>query len=110
MATFKQSGDVINYTPSAAETAGDVVVIGEDIISVAVADIEASQLGAHYVKGVFEFDTSASLEAGDNAYWNASSEEITDDDTDVYAGRVVEDAASSKVLVNINFMSEYAGS
>lgn len=110
MATFKQSGDVINYTPEAAETAGDVVIVGEDIISVAVADIEAGQLGAHYVKGVFEFDTSDTLEAGDNAYYNASSEEITDTDTDVYAGRVVEDSANSKVLVNINFMPEYSGS
>ena len=110
MATFKQSGDVINYTPVAAETAGDVVIVGEDIISVAVADIEAGQLGAHYVKGIFEFATSDDLEAGDNAYYNATSDEITDTDTDVYAGRVVEATANSKVLVSINFMPEYAGS
>jgi len=110
MAVYKQSGDVINYTPVTAETAGDVVIIGEDIISVVAADIEAGQLGAHYVKGVFEFDTSDTFAAGDNAYWNSVSEEITDTDTDVYAGRVVEATANSKVLVSINFMPEYAGS
>lgn len=112
MAEYKEDAKIIDYTASADKTAGEVVVLGTDIISVIVADIDISDntLGAAYIDGVFEFDTDDTLAIGDNAYWNASSEKITDEDTDVYAGRVVKATASSKVRVAINFMPEKSGS
>jgi predicted RecA/RadA family phage recombinase len=112
-AVYKEDAVIIDYTAAADKTAGAVEILGTDIIGVIVADIDYSTnaLGATYVKGVFEFDTSeTTMVVGDNAYWSASSEEITATDTDVYAGRVVKASASSKVRVSINFMPEKSGS
>lgn len=112
MATYKHSEQIWDYTPVAAATAGDVVLLGpsEDVVAVVVADIAAGKLGSVYTTGVFEFTTADTFEDGENAYWNASSEVITDDGTDVYAGRVVDQPTTTTVRVAINFGFESAGS
>jgi predicted RecA/RadA family phage recombinase len=111
MADFVNNGNTIPYTPDGADvTAGDVVVLNSDVIGVVVADTEDGQLGALYVDGVFRFDTSATITVGENAYWNATSEEITDDNTDVYAGRVTEVVSTTQLDVKINFKPEASGS
>ena len=111
-AEYKEDAKIIDYTPDAAALAGAVVIQGTDIISVVVADLAADELGAVYIKGIFEFAcaSDSALAVGDNAFWNASSGLITATDTDVYAGRVTKAAASSLVRVSINFMPEKAGS
>ena len=110
MAQFKTAGDLIDYTPSADTLGGAVAVLGGDMIVVAISDIAADETGAAYIRGSFEFDTEETMTQGDLAFWDASASKITATDTDVYAGRVVEDSASSKVVVSINFKHEVAGS
>ena len=104
-ATYKHSEPVWDYTPVAAATAGDVVLLGtsEDIVGVVVSDIAAGILGAVRVSGAFEFTTEDTLAQGDAAYYNETSGYITDDSTDTYAGRVVELVDSDTVRVAINF-------
>ena len=53
MASYVQDGDVLDYTPSSAVAAGDVVVIGS-LVGVAPRAIAANAVGALAVEGVFE--------------------------------------------------------
>jgi predicted RecA/RadA family phage recombinase len=109
MATYVNDGSTIPYTPVSAATAGDVVVQGL-MIGIVVADIEAGQLGALRVDGAFQFTTAATFDVGDMAFYNSSTDTITSTDTDVYAGRVVEQPTATTVNVKINFLSEALGS
>ena len=52
-AQYIQTGQAIDYTPSAAVDAGDVVVIG-DILGISKLDIAADALGALALEGVFD--------------------------------------------------------
>ena len=53
MASYVQDGDLLDYTPSSAVAAGDVVVIGS-LVGVAPRAIAANAVGALAVEGVFE--------------------------------------------------------
>ena len=75
-AQYIQEGQAIDYTPSAAVDAGDVVVIGNKIVGIAKLDIAASALGALALEGVFDIvraDTIA-FTAGDAVYWDADGD------------------------------------
>ena len=69
-------GDNIDYTPSTAVTAGDVVVVGT-MVCVAPLDIPANTLGAVAYAGVFlcPKDTSAPA-IGVAIYWNATGSPV----------------------------------
>ena len=73
-AVFVQEGNFIDYTPSAAVVAGDVVVQG-DLVGVAKLDIEANAKGALAVVGVFDFAKESATEftAGALVYWDATN-------------------------------------
>ena len=112
MATIRGDGQRWDYTPDgAAVTAGDVVLLGTDseIISVVVADTKDGELGAVQVAGLVDFDTSDTLVQGDAAYYNSVSDEMTDETTDTYAGRV-EEMLTNIVRVDINFGQTPSGS
>lgn len=69
--------DTIDYTPSSAVTAGDVVILG-DIVGVASGDIAANVLGSLDVEGVFDLPkTSAVFAVGDPVYWSATGTPVT---------------------------------
>ena len=105
MATFKYSDDVLPYTPVAAATAGDVVLLGvnEDLVGVVVADLAAGALGGIRVKGACEFATSeTTMIQGDAAYYSAGGGEITATNTDTYAGRVAEYNTAGVITVALN--------
>ena len=75
-AQYIQEGQAIDYTPSAAVDAGDVVVIGNKIVGIAKLDIAADALGALALEGVFDIvraDTIA-FTAGDAVYWDADGD------------------------------------
>lgn len=75
-ATFIQGGDTIDYTPSAAVSAGDVVVQG-GFVGVAKTDIAASTLGALAVNGVFDVDQNAEvITAGSAVYWDSDGSSV----------------------------------
>lgn len=72
-ARFIQPGRTIDYTPSAAVKAGDVVIIGE-LVGIASRDIEAGMLGAIDLEGVFEFPKDAkAISAGAKVYWSGTA-------------------------------------
>lgn len=80
MATFVQEGNAIDYTPSSAVDAGDVVVLGS-VVAIAKNDIAASALGALAIEGVFDVakDTGSStaIAVGAKLYWDATNEVAT---------------------------------
>lgn len=108
MARFIHDGKSIDYTPSAAVTAGDVVVL-QDLIGIAKVDIEANRLGALAVEGVFEMAKASGSEtailAGTKVYWNATASQVVSEDEGVhkYLGKAVATAGTDKdtVLVRL---------
>jgi len=82
MATMRQTGNSYDYTPDAAVSGGDVVVVGDRAL-VATRDMEADVLGALATHGVFAFTREASsgadLDFGSAVYWDATEEEPTSD-------------------------------
>jgi predicted RecA/RadA family phage recombinase len=80
-ATFVQEGSAVDYTPSAAVAAGDVVVQG-DLVGVAPRPIAANTLGSLAVAGVFEFPKAAgagtAIAAGKKVYWDATNHVATE--------------------------------
>lgn len=68
---------MVDYTPSAAVAAGDVVVIGEYPL-VAHNAIDADKLGALAAGGgVYDLTVDADLAPGDKIYWDESASKIT---------------------------------
>ena len=106
-AKFIQTGDSIDYTPSAAVTAGDVVV-QEDLVGVAKLDIAANVLGALAVAGVFDFPKTAgvgeAIAAGAKVYWDvADAVAKTDDETGAnkLIGKTVRAAGDDDTTVRV---------
>lgn len=106
MATFIHDGNSIDYTPSAAVAAGDVVVQG-DLIGVARTPIAANALGSLAVRGVFEFakaNPDATLTAGVLAYWDDTNKVATSDSAsgaNKLLGKVVKAAGNTETVVRI---------
>jgi len=111
-ATYRAMADAIDYTPSSAKSAGDVVVFGTNLVGITKLDIAANALGALAVRGLFDVavDESTSIDKGDELYWDdngtpensdygaALSGCFTDDSsTGPFAGFAIEDAADGKV-------------
>jgi predicted RecA/RadA family phage recombinase len=70
-AQFIQAGESIDYTPSSAVIAGQVVVLGS-MIGVAKTAIAANALGALGVKGIFDVVKANEQQAlGAALYWDA---------------------------------------
>ena len=104
-ATFVHDGKSIDYTPVLAVDAGDVIV-QDEMVGVAKLDIAAGALGALAVSGVFDFPkstgSSSAIVAGDNCYWDASSEVATATaSTHKLIGKAVAAAADDDATVRI---------
>ena len=104
-ATFRHDGRTIDYTPSAAVAAGDVVVLG-DLVCVANVDIPAGALGALATEGVFDFpkDTATAMAAGVDVYWDAAAGQATEDPAggaNKHAGKTVAAAAATDTTVRV---------
>lgn len=105
-ARFVQDAEAIDYTPSSAVSAGDVVVLG-NIVGVAKLDIPANQLGAVALTGAFEVaKDSNAISQGAVVYWNTSAlqaQAASASSNVVYMGIALNsaDSASSNVLVSI---------
>jgi len=77
MASYFQDGDTIDYTPSAAVAAGDVVVIG-DTVTVAPHAIAANKLGAVAPVGVFQMPKgTGAIGQLVVVYWDATNSVVT---------------------------------
>jgi predicted RecA/RadA family phage recombinase len=79
-AEFVQEGASIDYTPSQAVSAGDVIVQG-DLVGVAKLDIAANKLGALAVTGVFDFAKAtgggSAIAVGATVYWDDTNNVVT---------------------------------
>lgn len=77
---YVQDGKSIDYTPSGAVTAGDVIVQG-DLVGVALRSIAANTLGALAIEGVFDFpksdDSDSAIAVGAKMYWDDSTDVAT---------------------------------
>jgi predicted RecA/RadA family phage recombinase len=99
-ASYVQKGDSIDYTPDADVNAGDVIVLGTNMLGIAKLDIKAEELGALALVGVFDMPKSTgsgtAIERGVNTYWDASSQVVVTDSNsgaNIHVGRTI--AASS---------------
>ena len=71
-AVFVKNGiEGVNYTPSSAVSAGDVVVQAS-LVGIAKTNIAASELGTLAIAGVFDVPQKAEIiAAGKPVYWDA---------------------------------------
>jgi len=101
-ATYRQEGDAIDYTPSTAKTAGDVVV-QNGLIGVVKDDIAANALGSLALEGVFRFTkVSGALTVGQIVYYDVANDRVsTDAAVGVPAGKVIVAAASGDTTVDV---------
>lgn len=106
MADYVQDGDLIDYTPSSAVAAGDVVVLN-DLVTVAPRPIAANKLGAVAVEGVYALPkATGAIGQGAIVYWDATAGNVTTTATgNKRAGKAAAAAASGdatvRVLINI---------
>lgn len=74
MARYKQQGSNIDYTPSTAKTAGEVVVLSTGLVGVVPTDIAANQLGALNIDGVWDLPkgtgSGKDILVGEKVWWN----------------------------------------
>jgi len=74
MATYRTEGDKLDYTPSSAVAAGDIVVLGS-LVTIADRAIAANELGAVLTNGVVTgpCGTGVTGALGDAIKWYATS-------------------------------------
>ena len=93
-AKFDKIADTIDYTPSGAVAAGDVVAVG-GLIGVAPAPIAANELGTLAIRGQFELDLATGKTFARGAEVYVASSEATDSGT--FFGYAVAASASGVV-------------
>lgn len=108
MATV-QRGDVIDHTPDAAIAAGEVVVLSEYLIGVAVLAIPAGKLGSLVIEGIVDVPkVGSAFSVGDMAYYDEADEEVNTDSANPFLGKVVEDAASGDATVKVKLCPQWS--
>ena len=111
---FVSEGNAIDHTPVAAVSAGDVVVVGSNLVGFAMGDIAAGVLGAIGVNGVGTgVKDNSDITAGDNAYWDADGDPVggtagtgcftKTTSTNPCVGKFLEDAGTSVGTVKVRF-------
>lgn len=114
IARFVQDGKAIDYRPSEAVAAGDVVVQGT-LIGIARLDIAANTLGSLAVVGVFDAPKAiGAITVGAAVYWDATNSKVTTTATDnPYLGKAILAAesadASVRFLLNAPFTATVTG-
>lgn len=105
LARYVQKGDAIDYRPTEAIAAGDVVVIA-DLVGIARLDIEAGTLGALAVVGVFDVvKATGAVPSGSTVYWDAGAKKATlIPGSNHYLGKAIAsaDAGDENVRVLLN--------
>jgi predicted RecA/RadA family phage recombinase len=102
-ATYVHEGESVDYTPSAAIAAGDVVVQG-DLVGVAPRALAAGEAGAVVVWGVFDLAkaTNVSFAVGAVVYWDDTNNVVTATATgNKQIGKTIRAAASADTTVRV---------
>lgn len=105
-AIYRQPGEALDYTPDAAQAAGEVYQLKDGRCAVTSVDVAASVLGAAVVKGVFRVEKTASIAIlnGGRVYWDHSANKAhykKVNDRDFYMGRAVGDSSESDTTVDV---------
>ena len=108
IARFVQDGKAIDYRPSEAIAAGDVIVLG-DLIGIARLDIAANTLGSLAVVGVFDAPkATGGITAGAAVYWDATNAKVTTTAADnPYLGKAILAAESADESVRFLLNAPY---
>lgn len=79
LAVFLQDGRSIDYTPASDVAAGDVIVLGGNLIGIATRPIPASTTGALATQGIFRITklSTDNVAAGDILYWDSTNRRVT---------------------------------
>jgi predicted RecA/RadA family phage recombinase len=73
------NGDVQDYTPGSAKTAGDMVVIGNRALPLYV-NLAANELGALALEGIFDVPKeTGAIAVGSEVYWQTDGTPVTGD-------------------------------
>lgn len=113
-ANYLQVGDCIDWTPTAAVAAGEVIHLKDGRAGVAVDAIAAGAKGSVQVRGIVEVlkVVTQTMLVSNYVYWDTSASTcnlLHGISTDFFLGTVVEDAAyaATTVKVNLNVMPAY---
>lgn len=72
-AEFRRSGNTVPYTPGSDLDSGDVVVVSDNCIGIAIGDIESGVEGELQVEGVVRLPKVAGIiYQGETVYWDAN--------------------------------------
>lgn len=105
-ANLIQEGDMIDFTPTAAVSAGEVLQLPDGRAAVAHTAIAAGDKGAVQVGGIYEVakTTSMVMLQSSEVFWDASTSKahlLHGGDKDFPLGVVVEDATSAATTVKV---------
>lgn len=103
---YKQPGDALDYTPDAAQSAGEVFQLKDGRAACVPVDVASGALGAAVVTGVFTLEKTASIAIlnGGRVYWDHSANKAhfkKVNDRDFYVGRAVADSSESDTTVDV---------
>lgn len=109
LARYVQKGDSIDYRPTTAVAAGDVIVIA-DLVGIARLDIKANTLGSLAVVGVFDVVKSAGkIPSGSTVYWDAGAKQATIvSGSNHYLGKAIASAADGDETVRVLLNAPYS--
>jgi len=98
-----EEGRLVKVTAAAAQTRGDVVVVGQ-LIGIATKTVDNGATDQILdTEGIYDVDknTSTAFSAGDRVYFDVADDELNDDATNPFLGIAVETvlAAATKVQV-----------
>ena len=112
-AVYVQDDDVVDYTPSSAVAAGQVVV-QNSLVGVANKPIAANTLGALAIEGVFDVvKVTGAINAGAAVYWDPAGNPVggvagtgaatTTSSTNPFMGKAAVAALSDDTTVHVRF-------
>ena len=101
MASYVSGDDMLDYTPSSAVAAGEVVVLGS-LVAVAPRPIAANAMGSVAIEGVWEMPcaTGATGAQGSAINWYATSG-VAHASTGVAAGKLAKARAAADTSVHV---------
>jgi predicted RecA/RadA family phage recombinase len=107
-AKYVQKGDSIDYIPSSDIAAGEVIILGAELIGIAKLDIKTGELGALALVGVFDITkatgSGTAIARGVTVYWDDTGKVATTDSgsgANLALGKTVAAAADDDTSVRV---------
>lgn len=105
----KMCPERVDFTPTVAKTAGEVVQLGDGRAAVVATDLAIGELGVVYVLGEFDVAKTADMVVldGQPLYWDAANSKVKYEG-DFYVGCAVEDALEAATTVKVELNVQFA--